>query len=115
MGRVLVVGTPVDREVLAELLALHGYEVSQSPIAALAATARACNPEVVIADLRTPDLEGPRFAAAIAGLSPRPRAIALTSCSCRALAASGVECLVKPVKLDRLLRALAASRPEIAA
>lgn len=112
-ARVLIVGRRADRDALAELLALHGFEVATARPDDLAQAVRNCRAEVVIADVRVPELDGATVIAALASLTPPPRAILLSSRPGRRLATRGIASLLKPVGLDRLLAELSA--PGIAA
>lgn len=102
-ARVLVVGAGADGRALAELLALHGFEVAESTQRHAAGVARAWMPDCVVAEAALPELDGKVLVEQLAAIVPRPRAILISPRPSHALDALGVTCLAKPVNVDRLL------------
>jgi CheY-like chemotaxis protein len=92
-ARVLVVGDGADGRALAELLALHGFEVAEATECHAAGVARAWLPDCVVAEAALPEHEGRMLVEQLAAVAPPSHA----------LDALGVTCLGKPVDVDRLL------------
>jgi DNA-binding response OmpR family regulator len=102
-ARVLVVGAGADGRALAELLALHGFEVAEATARHAAGVARAWLPDCVVAEAALPEHEGRMLVDQLAAIAPRPRTIVISPRPSHALDALGVTCLGKPVDVERLL------------
>ena len=102
-ARILVVGAGADGRALAELLALHGFEVAEVTQRHAAGVARAWMPDTVVAEATMPELEGRLLAEQLAAIAPRPRTIVISPRPSHALDALGVTCLAKPIDVERLL------------
>lgn len=112
-AHVLVVDDEADsREALATLLASHGCTVrTASDLAEAGAMLDAQAPEAVIADYRLPgERSGLDFLLALRERLPRMQLLLVTGETApqriAAIAASGVPCLIKPVRAGDLLEAL---------
>lgn len=108
--RVLVVSGERDRAVLGELLRMHGFDVVGVAPVDLARRAVEWPPDVVIADVASPDVDGAAVVGTVAGLSPTPRTILVSPRPCRARQLNGVVCLTKPIDIDELLASAAVAR-----
>ncbi len=111
--RVLIVDDePLARERLAGLLAqVEGFEIcGEARTGREALTmAQALNPDVVLMDIRMPDMDGLAAAKAMAEQTPRPTIIITTAYEQHALEAFeafAAGYLVKPIRRDRLAAAL---------
>lgn len=102
-ARVLIVGAGADGRALAELLALHGFEVAEASELHAAGVARAWMPDTVVAEAALPEHEGRWLVEQLAAIAPRPRTIVISPRPSHALDALGVTCLAKPVDFERLL------------
>lgn len=104
--RILVVGASCDSDALAELLRFEGYDVELVPRSQVSAVARACQPDLVIADVAFPQTEGLALLQQLQRAGRPLRTILLSSRPSTALEPYGVTCLAKPVDLTTLWRLL---------
>lgn len=112
-ARVLVVDDEADtREALATLLASHGCTVhTAADLDEAGALVQAEAPEAVVADYRLPgERNGLDFLQALRSQAPQVQVLLVTGETApkriAAIAASGVPCLIKPVRAQDLLQAL---------
>jgi CheY-like chemotaxis protein len=118
-GRVLLVDDNRDAaESLGALVADAGYEVriAHDGPAALEAVAAGFAPDLALLDIGLPGMTGYELAAELRARLPEVGLVAITGYGrepdrVRALAAAFDEHLVKPVRIDALLAAMARLRP----
>lgn len=111
--RVVVVSPfPAERSALEGLLRDEGYEVravaSRAEAVALAATD---HPDVIIAEVQVPGLDGVALVRQLSHLASPPSTILVCPRSDRILEQLGVVCLIKPIDLGLLYRHLARLAP----
>jgi DNA-binding response OmpR family regulator len=106
--RILVVGRPQDCAALAELMGLAGYQAERASAQAARRKALQFRPDIVVADVICPTIDGLDLLHSLEGLWPGLRTVMVSSRPSRALEALGVTCLTKPLELPLLWETLSA-------
>lgn len=81
---------------------MFGHEVAAEPRALVREAVERWHPDVVVADVPVPSIEGRGVAEAVASVWPRPRMILVSSRPSHALDHLGIQCLAKPIDLHLL-------------
>lgn len=109
--RILVVAPALDGDALAELLELDGYSALVAGPREARLKAKRYRPDIVIADIVYPTIDGLTLLRGLEELEPKPRLIMVSARRATALEQLGVTMLVKPVDLNLLWHTLVGMRP----
>lgn len=104
---ILVVGKLVDARALAELLGAEGYVTAIATAQTARPKALRFRPDIVIADVAFPTIDGMALLRSLEILQPRPTTVMVSSRPTQKLDPLGVICLSKPLDLPLLSETLA--------
>lgn len=104
--RILVVANMLDARALAELLSVEGYLTEVASFQSAKRRALQFRPDVVIADVAYPTIDGLSLLRDVQATDPLPHTIMVSSRPTHTLEALGVTCLSKPLDLSLLSRRL---------
>jgi CheY-like chemotaxis protein len=105
--RILVVGARQDSCALAELLEMAGYVTARASTRNTRRVAQQFRPDIVVADVAYPAIDGRVLLDDLQPLEPSPRVVMVTSRPTSSVAGTLVNCLTKPLDLPLLWAMLA--------